>query len=57
MAERLPTCDPALALVDNEETAAFMADAFETGDAGYIAHAFRCASIGWSTAITGSIAS
>ncbi|MGF6530474.1 putative addiction module antidote protein [Paraburkholderia sp. GAS206C] len=39
MAEKLTTYDPAVALVDNEEIAAFMADAFETGDAGYIAKA------------------
>lgn len=39
MTEKLMTYDPALALVDDEEMAAFMADAFESGDAGYIAHA------------------
>ncbi|MGF6766158.1 putative addiction module antidote protein [Paraburkholderia sp. GAS33] len=39
MAEKLTTYDPAVALVDNEEIAAFMADALETGDAGYIAKA------------------
>ena len=39
MAEKLTTYDPAAALVDDEEIAAFMANAFETGDAGYIAHA------------------
>jgi probable addiction module antidote protein len=39
MAEKLTTYDPAAALVDDEEIAAFMADAFESGDAGYIAHA------------------
>lgn len=39
MAEKLTTYDPALALADDEEMTAFMADAFETGDAGYIAHA------------------
>jgi probable addiction module antidote protein len=39
MAEKLTTYDPAFALVDAEELAVFMADAFETGDAGYIAHA------------------
>ncbi|MBU2743345.1 putative addiction module antidote protein [Acidithiobacillus thiooxidans] len=38
MTEKLTTYDPAAALVDDEEIAAFMADAFETGDAGYIAH-------------------
>ena len=37
MAEKLTTYDPAAALIDDEEIAAFMADAFETGDAGYIA--------------------
>lgn len=39
MTRTLTTYDPAAALVDDEEIAAFMADAFETGDAGYIAHA------------------
>lgn len=39
MTEKLTTYDPAAALIDDEEIAAFMADAFETGDAGYIAHA------------------
>jgi probable addiction module antidote protein len=39
MAEKLTTYDSALALVANEEIAAFMADALETGDAGYIAKA------------------
>lgn len=39
MAEKLTTYDPAFAMVDDEETAAFLADAFETGNAGYIAHA------------------
>ncbi len=39
MAEKLTNYDPAAALVDDEEIAAFMADAFETGDAGYIARA------------------
>lgn len=31
--------DPAIALVDDDEIAVFMADAFETGDATYIAKA------------------
>ena len=39
MAEKLTTYDPAAALVDDEEIAYFMADAFETGDASYIAKA------------------
>ena len=39
MAKKLTTYDPAAALVNDEEIAAFMADAFETGDASYIAHA------------------
>lgn len=39
MAEKLTTYDPAAALVDDEEIAAFMADAFESGDASYIAKA------------------
>lgn len=33
------TYDPAAALMDDEEIAFFMADAFETGDANYIAKA------------------
>ena len=39
MTEKLTTYDPARALVDDEEIAFFMADAFETGDAAYIAKA------------------
>lgn len=39
MTEQLTTYDPAVALVDDEEIAFFMADAFETGDAAYIAKA------------------
>lgn len=39
MAETLTTYDPATALVDDEEIAAFMADAVETGDAAYVAKA------------------
>ncbi|KQM33406.1 addiction module antidote protein [Agrobacterium cavarae] len=39
MSEKLTTYDPAAALVDDEEIAAFMADAFETGDALYVAKA------------------
>lgn len=39
MAEKLITYDPAAALTDDEEIAFFMADAFETGDAAYIAKA------------------
>lgn len=39
MAEELTTYDPAAALTDDEEIAFFMADAFETGDAAYIAKA------------------
>lgn len=39
MTEKLTTYDPAAALVDDEEITAFMADAFETGDAAYIAQA------------------
>jgi probable addiction module antidote protein len=39
MSEKLTTYDPAAALVDGEEIAAFMADAFETGDAAYVAKA------------------
>jgi probable addiction module antidote protein len=39
MVEKLTTYDPAKALVDDEEIAFFMADAFETGDPAYIANA------------------
>ena len=39
MTEKLTTYDPALALVDDEEIAFFMADALETGDSAYIAQA------------------
>lgn len=39
MTEKVTTYDPAAALVDDEEIAAFMADAFETGDAAYVAKA------------------
>lgn len=39
MAEKLYDYDPAAALDSPEAIAAFMADAFETGDAGYIAKA------------------
>lgn len=39
MAEKLTAYDPAAALVDDAEIATFMADAFESGDAGYIAKA------------------
>ncbi len=39
MGEKLTTFDPAELLTSDEAVAAFMADAFEAGDAGYIAHA------------------
>ena len=39
MTEKLTSYDPAAALVDDEEIAFFMADAFETGDSAYIAKA------------------
>lgn len=39
MTDKLTTYDPANALVDDEEIAFFMADAFETGDTAYIAKA------------------
>jgi probable addiction module antidote protein len=39
MAEKLTDYDPAAALVDDEAIAVFMADAFETGDAAFIAKA------------------
>jgi probable addiction module antidote protein len=38
MAEKLTKYDPAVALVDDEEVAAFLTDALETGDAGFIAN-------------------
>jgi probable addiction module antidote protein len=39
MKKKLTTFDPAEGLTSDEAIAAFMADAFESGDAGYIAHA------------------
>ncbi|MDP3389237.1 MAG: putative addiction module antidote protein [Methylococcaceae bacterium] len=39
MAETLTTYDPAEDLASDEAIATFMAEAFETNDAGYIAHA------------------
>lgn len=39
MTKKQTNYDPAKALVDDEEIAFFMADAFETGDAAYIAKA------------------
>lgn len=39
MTDKLTNYDPANALVDEEEIAFFIADAFETGDAAYIANA------------------
>jgi probable addiction module antidote protein len=39
MTEKLTNFDPAAALVNDEEIAFFMADAFETGDAAFIAKA------------------
>jgi len=39
MAEKLTTYDPAEELDSEEAIAIFMADAFETDDAGYISHA------------------
>ena len=39
MTEKLTIFDPAAALVNDEEIAFFMADAFETGDAAFIAKA------------------
>ncbi len=39
MAEKLTTYDPAEDLSSEEAIATFMAAAFETNDAGYIAHA------------------
>jgi len=37
MTEKLSKYDPATALVDDEEVAAFLADALETGDAAFVA--------------------
>ena len=37
--QQLTTFDPAEGLTSDEAIAVFMADAFESGDAGYIAHA------------------
>jgi probable addiction module antidote protein len=39
MAEKLTTYDPAEDLASDSAIATFMAEAFETEDAGYIAHA------------------
>ncbi|BBE09596.1 Predicted transcriptional regulator [Mycoavidus cysteinexigens] len=39
MTEKLTTYDPAEDLASEEATALFMAEAFKTGDVGYIAHA------------------
>ncbi|KRP47872.1 probable addiction module antidote protein [Pseudomonas libanensis] len=39
MTERIHDYDPADALVDSESVAVFLADAFETGDAAFIAEA------------------
>ena len=39
MAEKLTTYDPAEDLATDEAVALFMAQAFETNDAGYVAHA------------------
>ena len=39
MAEKLTRFDPAEGLTSDEAIAAFMADAFSSEDAGYIAHA------------------
>lgn len=41
MVDKLTAYDPAAALVDDEEIAAFVADAFESGDADFIAKALR----------------
>ena len=37
MSEKLTAYDPARALVNDDEIAAFLADALESGDAGFIA--------------------
>ena len=41
MTEKLTLYDPAAALVNDEEIAAFLADALETGDAAFIAKALE----------------
>jgi probable addiction module antidote protein len=41
MTEKLTRYDPAAALVNDEEIAAFLADALETGDAAFIAKAME----------------
>ena len=41
MTEKLTHYDPAAALVNEEEIAAFLADALETGDAAFIAKAME----------------
>lgn len=38
MAEKLTTYDPAADLTSDETIAIFMAEAFQTNDAGYVAH-------------------
>jgi probable addiction module antidote protein len=43
MAEKLTTYDPAEDLTSDSAIATFMAEAFETKDAGYIAHALGVA--------------
>ncbi len=43
MAEKLTTYDPAEDLTDDDAIAVFMAQAFETGDVGYVAHALGVA--------------
>jgi probable addiction module antidote protein len=43
MAEKLTTYDPAEDLTSDEAIATFMSEAFETEDAGYIAHALGVA--------------
>ncbi len=41
MTEKLTIYDPAEDLASDEAIATFMADAFKTNDAGYIAHALN----------------
>ena len=43
MAEKLTTYDPAEDLTSDEAIAIFMVEAFQTNDAGYIAHALGVA--------------
>lgn len=59
MAEKLTTYDPAEDLTTDEAIATFMAEAFQTNDAAYIAHALGVvarakgmAQIAWQTGLS-----